>query len=205
MIALDHLAVAGDTLDASVAHVEETLGVKMGARGQHARMGTHNRLLGLGAGLYLEAIAVDPEAPRPPHPRWFDLDHRRGPAGLANWILRTDDLAGALASVRLDLGRPLDFVRGDYRWQMAVPEDGKLPFDGAAPALIEWGGDMHPAAALDDSGCRLVRVEIAHPKAGELLRAMPALLTLKTVLIGPGPVKEMRADFLTPHGLRHLR
>jgi hypothetical protein len=26
-------------------------------------------------------------------------------------------------------GIPVDLARGDYRWRMAVPADGRLPFD----------------------------------------------------------------------------
>jgi hypothetical protein len=37
-------------------------------------MGTHNRLLKLGEGFYLELIAIDPQAPPPGRPRWFGLD-----------------------------------------------------------------------------------------------------------------------------------
>ena len=78
MIELDHLAVAGETLAEAVAHVEDALGVEMAAGGVHVEMGTHNRLLSLGPGMYLEAIAVDPAARGPDRPRWFDLDRFQG-------------------------------------------------------------------------------------------------------------------------------
>jgi hypothetical protein len=55
-------------------------------------MGTHNRLLKLGAGRFLEVIAIDPEAPAPGRRRWFDLDApfmrqrlARGP-DLIHWV-----------------------------------------------------------------------------------------------------------------------
>lgn len=38
------------------------------------QFGTHNRCLGMEDGIYLEVIAVDPEAPPPSRPRWFGLD-----------------------------------------------------------------------------------------------------------------------------------
>ncbi len=205
MIALDHLAVAGETLEAAVAHVEETLGVAMGPVGEHALMGTWNRLLSLGPGVYLEAIAVNPNVPDPERARWFDLDRFAGKPRIANWIVRSDDLKAAVKAAPPGTGAPVRMQRGVYDWTMAVPEDGILPYDGAAPALIEWHGDAHPADALSDAGCRLVRLEIAHPKAMELMVAYPALLRLPQVRMGPGPVCEMRADIITPHGLRSLR
>ena len=94
--------------------------------------------------------------------------------------------------------------RGDYRWQMAVPADGKLPFDGAFPALIEWQGTLHPAQALPDSGARLARLEIAHPKAEALKAALSPLFHDPRVVILQGPAKAMRATFTTPHGIRVL-
>ena len=65
MLELDHIAVAGETLEAATAHVEAALGLKMDAGGVHVEMGTHNRLLSLGPGLYMEAIAIDPDGSRP--------------------------------------------------------------------------------------------------------------------------------------------
>ncbi len=59
---LDHLAVACANLDEGVDWVEEQLGVPLQPGGQHARYGTHNKLLGLGDGLYFEVIAIDPRS-----------------------------------------------------------------------------------------------------------------------------------------------
>lgn len=41
--------------------------------------------------------------------------------------------------------------------------DGHLPFEGALPSLIDWGESEHPAQQLDDSGCKLQRLEISYP------------------------------------------
>ena len=65
MLVLDHIAVAAESLAEGAAHVEAALGVPLSDVGVHDLMGTHNRLLSLGPGLYLEVIAIDPEA-RPP-------------------------------------------------------------------------------------------------------------------------------------------
>ncbi len=46
-----------------------TLGIAPGPGGVHPFMGTHNRLLRLGPRLYLELIAIDPDAPAPAQPR----------------------------------------------------------------------------------------------------------------------------------------
>lgn len=71
---LDHLVVAARTLEEGAAYIERMLGVAMSPGGQHPQMGTHNRLLNLGGGVYLEVLAIDPQGIPPDRPRWFDLD-----------------------------------------------------------------------------------------------------------------------------------
>lgn len=200
MAAFDHLAVSAETLEAGVAHVEAILGVSLEAGGKHPHMGTHNRLLSLGPSEYLEVIAIDPGAVRPVHPRWFALDGFAGVPRLTNWIVRVDDLDTALAVAPLGAGRPTDLARGDFRWRFAVPDDGHLPFDDAFPALIEWQSD-HPAGCLPDTGCRLVRLEIAHPEAEALRGALP--VSDPRIVVVPG-AKALRATITTPHGKRVL-
>ena len=200
---LDHLAVAAGTLDEGVAHVEAALGVALAPGGQHAHMATHNRLLGLGD-IYLEVIAVDPAAPRPAWPRWFDLDNFAGPPRLTNWVAACDDLTAEVALGPEGVGIPVDLARGDLRWQMAVPATGRLPFDDAFPALIHWYGSAHPAQRLPDAGVRLIRLEITHPAADALRATLAGRLDDPRVEIVTGPQKGMRATFATPHGVRAL-
>lgn len=173
MFALDHIAVSTTDLLMGTAEVERRLGVTLAPGGQHPRMGTHNRLLGLGSDTYLEVIAIDPDATAPDHPRWFDLDRFEGMTRLTNWIVATDDLDAALADMPDGFGTPMAFTRGDLAWRMAVPETGVLPFDGVAPALIEWDTQVRPPQRLEDRGCRLIELRVSHPKAPELEKLFP--------------------------------
>ena len=75
---LDHLAVSGETRDAARAHIEEALGFPMQTGGEHEKFATHNHLMGLEDGLYLEAISIDPNVPNPDRARWFNLDNFSG-------------------------------------------------------------------------------------------------------------------------------
>jgi hypothetical protein len=161
MLEFDHLVVAARTLDEGARWIEGRLGVAPAAGGKHALMGTHNRLLSLGARRFLEVIAIDPEAAQPSRPRWFGLDtpgmHARletGPA-LIHWVMRTDDIGKALREYP-EAVEILALQRGDYRWRIGVPRDGRLPCDGACPTLIQWEGDLHPADRLPESGCMLL-------------------------------------------------
>ena len=203
MIELDHLAIAAQSLDEGRARVEQALGVTLQPGGQHPHFGTHNLLLGLEDGLYLEVIAIDPEAPKPDYPRWFDLDRFQGAPRLNNWICRTDDMAGTLAMLP-QAGKPIALSRGDLRWQMAVPKDGILPFDGMFPALIEWQCVGHPAGLLRATGCRLQRLTVSHPQAGSLKAQIGDMLSDDRVHIAQGPAG-LQAEFLTPAGVRLLQ
>jgi len=203
MIELDHLAVAGETLAEAVAHVEDALGVAMQPGGHHDVFATHNQLLGLADGLYLEAIAVDPDAQAPSRPRWFDLDRFSGPARLGNWICRTRDLDGVLAGLDGQAGDPVALTRGDLSWQMAVPATGILPFDNLFPALIQWEGDAHPAQRLEQRGVRLRRLILCHPRGDELHHHLSGRTSDARLVIETGDVA-MRAEFDTDHGKRVL-
>ena len=156
---LDHLVVAAATLEEGARWIERELGVAPVPGGKHALMGTHNRLLSLGPGRFLEVIAIDPAAPPPPRARWLALDTpamrarlARGPA-LIHWVERTDDIEAALRGGPGDV-QILDLERGRYRWRIGVPRDGAIPGGGARATLIQWQGD-HPADALPASGCEL--------------------------------------------------
>ncbi|WP_135501875.1 VOC family protein [Roseovarius aestuariivivens] len=204
LLLLDHIAVAADTLEEGRAHVEDALGVTLQDGGQHPRFGTHNLLLGLDDGIYLEVIAKDPSGPPPSGPRWFDLDRFSGEPRLTNWICRVSDLDAALAQLP-EAGRPVDLQRGDLRWRMAVPEDGILPFDNRFPALISWTGPDHPANRLKASGCRLRRLVVSHPDAEVLSDRLLPAMDAPTVAFEPGETAGLRAEIETPAGLRELR
>lgn len=197
---LDHLAVSAATLAEGGEAVESALGLPLAAGGQHGHMGTHNRLLNLGD-LYLEVIAIDPGAVKPAWPRWFDLDNFSGPPRLTNWVCACDDLEAALREAPDGTGVPTQLSRGDLRWRMAIPATGKLPFGEGYPALIEWQG-AHPAPRLPDRGARLKMLEIVNPDA-EILRKSLRLSDPKVVIV-QGPIASLRAEIMTPHGLRYL-
>lgn len=203
MLALDHLVITATTLEEGAAFAEQALGVTLEQGGQHVRMGTHNQLLSLG-GEYLEVLAVDTNLTKPPHPRWFRLDDCAAPPGLSNWVARVDDLATALGVSPPGTGDPMSFARSTLRWQMAVPVDGRLPFDDAFPALMEWDGTAHPVQSLPDRGLRLERLEIAHPEAAALSAALAGLIDDPRIVLVSAAAKAMRAVIHTPHGRRTL-
>ena len=210
----DHLVVAAARLDDGAAWVRDRLGVAMAPGGRHARMGTHNRLLRLGSGRYLEVIAIDPDAPAPDRPRWFGLDEPALQARLARaprivgWVARTLDIAWATARSTAPFGAVEPMSRGALRWRITIPADGAPPEGGALPSLIEWPADRpHPAESLPDLGCRLARIEIGHPDTARIADALAAVgfddegglvRTVEATHVG------FTALIETPQGLRRL-
>lgn len=203
LLELDHIAVAGATLAEARHYVENALGLSLQPGGQHAVFHTHNALLGLEDGLYLEAIAINPDAPVPDRPRWFDLDRFAGAPRLTNWICRTADMDGALGALQMELGAPVALQRGDLDWRMAVPHSGILPFDNCAPAVIQWDGGVHPAQRLAPSGVRLRRLTVRHPEAEALSAHLAGALADDRIAFETGAAA-LQAEFETPHGPRVL-
>jgi Glyoxalase-like domain len=195
---IDHLAITCASLPEGAAWAEERLGVPLEPGGRHAHFGTHNRLLSLGPGLYLEVIAPDPEALAPGRPRWFALDHAAAPT-LGNWIARVPDLAAALRDAPPESGEPLDLTRGDLAWSVAAPPDGSLPWGAAFPTLIQWRAGGHPADRLPDRGVRLLALEVGHPRAPRLKELLAPLADPRlTVVTADTPT--LRARLSTPTG-----
>lgn len=222
---IDHLVISARTLDEGTQYVADTLGVAPAGGGAHPLMRTHNRLLNLWDGIYLEVIAVDPDAAEPasdalPRPRLFALDapdtHARVAAGpyLSHWVVRVE------RPKRLDAWRAqyperippvVPMTRGDFTWQLSVPDDGAFPSwqhagDGIVPTLIQWDTPLHPSAVLPESGIALKTLKAAHPQADvvrEQLQWLGAasLLQLDSTEGAPALV----AEFDTPAGPRTLR
>lgn len=206
---IDHITITAPTLAAGSDLVFESLGVRPHPGGEHPRMGTHNLLLRLGEAMFLEVIAVNPNAPAPPRPRWFELD-RMSPATpprLACWVLRTDDILSASRQCSAPLGTAETQSRGALEWRITIPEDGHLPFGGAVPALIQWHTAAHPALGLHDQGCALMARELLHPTPhtvrtvlDELRIAEPGVELTVREAIEP----DLVAHIHTPGGLRRL-
>lgn len=203
MLLFDHFAITATQLEEGVAEVEEALGLHLDHGGKHTHFGTHNQLLGLGD-VYMEVIAIDPDASAPDRPRWFDMDRFDGAPRITNWIVQTGDIDAALAQLPAGVGTPISLQRGDLRWQMAVPDDGRLPFDGGFPAVISWDGAAHPAQRLPDRGCRLRALEIGHPDAAGLTDALSGLFADPRISFVKASEKRLTAEIETPHGLRVL-
>jgi hypothetical protein len=207
MIALDHFTLGTSSLAAGVAAVREVLGIEIPPGGKHPDMSTHNRVVNVGDGCFLELIAIDPDAPAVPHKRWFGLDDPAVQARLATvprgvgWVVRTDDLDRVVAASPVELGAPRRLSRGDLSWRLTVPAAGAMPYDGLVPAFIEWSPGPHPAERMPFLGPKLAAIEMRHPQAEALRDVLRQLGVLDLVaVLETAPAASLACRFRLPDG-----
>jgi hypothetical protein len=175
---IDHLVYAAPDLDAAVDAFEQRFGVRAAGGGQHLGLGTHNRLLSLGPGTYLEIIAADPRQPEPDLPRPFGVDGVTEPR-LAGWAITCDHISRArdeAAAHGFDPGQVIDGQRrtasGEVlRWRLT----SNALTGGVVPFLISWGDTPSPASSAP-SGLVLESLHVEHPD--------PALITPRLRALG---------------------
>jgi len=203
----DHLVVAAATLAQGIDWIDDKLGARPQFGGKHPSMGTHNALLRIGQRLFLEVLAVDPEAPAPLRARWFDLDEPRMRATLAeapalvHWVARTSDIDAAAARCTEDLGAIVPAQRGDMRWRITVPADSHLPGRGLVPTLIEWSDERHPTDTLPDVGLELVALAGEHPEPAGIREALAALGLSDALKVTYGRTARLAAMLRTSRGI----
>mgnify|MGYP006272232529 CR=1 FL=1 len=204
---LDHLVITAATLEQGCEQVKRWLGVEPGSGGAHERMATHNRLMRLGPTVYLEVIAPNPLAPPPTRPRWFGMDDpsRLAHPRLATWVARTSSIAELCQRLPIDPGPVHPMRRGEWEWQITISDDGQPALQGVLPTLIEWQGDRHPTAFMNDWSCHLLCLELHHPDPQLVKNQMTVLALSGDVAIevckadsAPG----LRAVIQTPTGVR---
>lgn len=206
---IDHIVVTSRFLEAGAKYVSGILGVTPQAGGKHPKMGTHNLLLRLGESIYLEVISPDPQAPKPDQPRWFGLDHLQPGAdpGLSAWVVRCGNIDATAAACSEPLGDIQPMSRGSLHWSITIPADGFVPLDGAAPALIAWQGEVHPASTLSDFGLSLVELRIFHPQPHRVSRLLSSISLEGPVVLALPPensAPHLLAAIATPQGPRYL-
>ena len=204
---VDHLVYATPDLNAGIAQVERLLGVKAIPGGQHPGGGTRNALIGLGDETYLEIIGPDPDQPKPPRPRRFNIDDLKA-GRLVTWAAKGAGLDAMVEDAKrngVDLGRvqPGSRKRPDgvlLSWRLTVSPS--LTGDGLIPFFIDWGKTPHPAAALT-KGCSLVALRAEHPDAARTQKILDALgLDLK---VQQGLAPAIIATIDSPRGRVELK
>ncbi len=211
MLQLDHITVIAPTLAEGAAHVRTCLDLDVPFGRQHPDMGTHNHLLRLGKSVYLEIIAVNPEAPRPAHARWFGLDDQAAVRAdwdsgrrLRGWVARTNDIDAVVTGHEVMLGRKVPFTSANGSFCFAIPDNGALPLDGAAPSVIDRLGKPPSVATMADAGARLQSLVLEHPEPARIEALYRALDIAQAPVVTRGKRLRYRARIETPGGLKEL-
>ena len=186
--------------------LERDWGVRPQPGGSHPGRGTHNALLDLGDGCYLEVIGPDPGQPKPARPRPFGVDGLTGPR-LVTWAAQAPDIDDRVARARqrgFDPGpvAVMSRTRPDglrLEWKLTAIDEPVA--GGVVPFLIDWGDTPHPTATLT-GGCRLGRLRAEHPDPDLVRAALAALGLPLEVRFGSYP--RLVAFIETPRGPREL-
>ena len=163
---LDHIVLGANTLQEGTDYLEKKLGSSLSEIGYHHHMGTHNRVIKIGENIYLEVIAIDPNANKPQHVRWFNLDNEKQQDRLK---ISPQIIGYVIENKNPDI---LKFYnpffkasRQDYRWEFAIPKSDNnlinknLIESGLVPSLINWKSKK-PVYQMVDNDFELEKIEI---------------------------------------------
>jgi hypothetical protein len=165
----------------------------------------------LGDSMFLELLAIDPAAPPPLRPRWFQLDDPALQAELAaqprllTWVVRTPQITDTVAASAQPLGAIEPMQRGDLRWQITIPGGGSLVQGGLIPTVIQWSDGPLPVTRMPDLGFALDRLEVVHSDPAAYRRDLASIGADRHVEITAGTPPHLIAHIRTPHGPRVLR
>ncbi len=198
---LDHLLYAGPDLAELRRDLLRKGGPKAAPGGRHDAWGTHNALVGLGVGRYLELIAPEPGGDGP----WARLFRRLAAPSLQAWCVRggaADQVearltAAGVATKRVAGGRRLP-DGSELTWQLVFPRGHR--FGGALPFFIDWQGSEHPSSRAEPAA-ELTSLTVEHPEADALSAVLEAVGTLPELLIvRNGSRTTLEARFVTGEG-----
>ena len=183
---LDHVILGINDLQRGVAAFTRLTGVAPQFGGEHPGRGTHNALVSLGDGHYLEIIAPISSRPDSTLTELLVLNQLT-PIG---WALHTLDIGRLVARLRsngFNVSNPTAGSRQRpdgtvLKWQAAGVEDSTLT---VAPFFIEWAaGAPHPSTS-SPAGCHLSDLHLVEPRAERLSQLLSLLEFRAAVEAGP--------------------
>ena len=153
---IDHIVVASDDLDTAIVNARSA-GFTVVPGGVHGSGNTHNALIGLADGAYLELFAPTPQGRSAQH-RWFGRIRNGG--GLVDFCLLGADLATETARISergIEYSKPFPMAR-------ATPEGTRIEWLLSTPPGVT--GQSGWPFMIEDATPRAIRV----PHAPEQIR-----------------------------------
>ena len=101
-------------------------------------------------------------------------------------------------------GNKVSLPPANPAFAFAIPEDGSLPLDGAAPSIIDHQGDPTSMAEIPDLGARLRSFTLEHPNPTPIETLYRELSIDHPPAIVQGLRLRYQAKIETPTGLKLL-
>jgi hypothetical protein len=168
---IDHFMWAAVDLESASAEFERLTGVRPTFGGRHIGFGTHNALVSLDNGSYMEVLALDPEQDTG-GPLGAEIALLTSPAILAFHIKRADleSVVSVYEAMNIAYKGPFDLSRQRpdgvvLRWRLLLPESPV--YKHALPVFIDWMDAPHPSTSTP-TGCELIHFEVGYPQNEEL-------------------------------------
>jgi catechol 2,3-dioxygenase-like lactoylglutathione lyase family enzyme len=195
---LDHLLIGASDLDRAVAEFERITGVRPVYGGKHPA-GTHNALVSLGEGLYLELIAVQPGVAPPPFFGQLPKLEKLTPIG---WAVSVPDAQAARQQLEavgfrvseLRPGSRATPVGSTLRWHTFELQDHLT----GGPFFLSWAPDSAHPSATSPSGCQLDSFTVSGPDAESLSRLLSKLAL--PVHVTKADAEQLKVSLLCPKG-----
>lgn len=205
---IDHLVLATDDLERTVAAITRAWGVTPTPGGVHVGHGTRNELVAIGEGAYLEIIGPDLDQSDHIGPRPFGVDAGTGDR-LAAWCARPASGIEAAGTAALqhdhDIGPvvPMSRRRPDgalLEWRLTFPPE---PDDGqrrsVLPFLIDWLDSEHPTIGLRQP-VELIELQLHTAQPDRVRAIVDAIGGDRRVMVVAGAEAQLAARLRTPAG-----
>ncbi len=196
---IDHILLGIDDLDRGMESFEKLTGVRPVYGGKHPG-GTHNALVSLGDGTYLEILALQPGVPPPKEYAGLEQLHTLTPIG---WAVSSKDSA-QLRDRLIAAGMPVTESNAGSRktptgatlaWQTFSLKDN---FE-EAPFFIVWSAQTAHPSTTSPTGCKLQHWRIASPHQKNL-EQLRHTLDLQHLDLADGPTTALRLSLSCPKG-----
>lgn len=196
---VDHILLGIDDLERGMDLFEQRTGVRPIQGGKHPG-GTHNALVSLGDGTYLEIIALQRGVPPPKEYAGLEQLHTLTPIGWAVSSKDSTQLRDRLAAAGMSVTEPNAGSRTTpagttLSWQTFGLKDS---FD-EAPFFIVWSAQTAHPSTTSPTGCKLQRWRIASPHQKNLEQLRRAL-DLQQLDAADAPKTSLRLSLSCPKG-----
>jgi hypothetical protein len=195
---IDHVMLGIDDLDRGVQAFEAATGVKPVYGGKHPG-GTHNALVSLGDGIYLEILAVQQGVTVQEDYAHLKQIKTLTPIGWAVSSKDSAQLRNRLSAAGIAMSEPVDGSRttpqgSRLSWQSFLLKESS----SEVPFFIMWSEQTAHPSTTSPSGCKLQQWRIASPRVKDLEQLRQAL-DLR-VAVAEAKVASMRLSLACSNG-----